>query len=118
MSISRGDVVLVNVPFVTRPGSKLRPTLVVQNDRNNARMANTIVATITTNTGRSAEPTQVLIDPDSPEGKPSGLIQLSVVSCENLITIRQDNIFKKIGRLSDAQMHSVEQALKASLALS
>jgi hypothetical protein len=46
---------------------------------------------------RSAEPTQVLIDPDSPEGKQSGLIQLSVVSCENLITIRQDNILKKIG---------------------
>jgi mRNA interferase MazF len=89
MSVARGDVVILNAPFVTRPGSKLRPMLVVQNDRNNARMANTILATITTNISRSAEPTQVLIDPQTPEGRISGLLSRSVVSCENLLTVRQ-----------------------------
>ena len=48
MSLQRGDVVLATLPFVTRPGSKLRPVLVIQNDANNARMQNTIVAFITT----------------------------------------------------------------------
>ena len=57
MSVKRGDVVLLNAPFVTRPGSKIRPMLVVQSDRNNARMQNTILAAITTNVSRSAEPT-------------------------------------------------------------
>jgi mRNA interferase MazF len=92
--------------------------LVVQNDHNNARMANTILATITTNIGRSAESTQVLIDPQSSEGKSSGLLSLSVVSCENLITVGRDHIVRKIGRLTVPQMQLVDQALKASLALS
>jgi mRNA interferase MazF len=118
MNIARGDVVILDAPFVTRPGSKLRPMLVVQNDRNNARMANTILATITTNIGRSAEPTQVLIDPQSTEGRNSGLLSLSVVSCENLLTVRRDRIVRKIGRLTEPQMQLVDQALKASLALS
>lgn len=47
MTIKRGDVVLIDAPFITRPGSKIRPMLVVQNDTNNARMANTIVANCT-----------------------------------------------------------------------
>ena len=42
MSVQRGDVVLINAPFVTRPGSKIRPMLVIQNDTNNQRMGNTI----------------------------------------------------------------------------
>lgn len=117
MTISRGDVVIVNAPFVTRPGGKVRPMLVVQNNRNNARMANTILAMITTNTSRSNEPTQVLIDPQTKTGKPSGLLSVSVVSCENLLTARQANVKKKIGRLSDELMQLVDAALKDSLAL-
>jgi len=117
MTVSRGDVVLLNAPFVTRPGSKLRPMVVVQNDQNNSRMANTILATVTTNTSRSDESTQVLIDPQTTEGKASGLLSLSVVSCENLLTVRQIHVLKKIGHLSDPQMQSVDQALKASLSL-
>ena len=114
----RGDVVILNVPFVTRPGSKLRPMLVVQNDRNNARMANTILATITTNIGRSAESTQVLINPGTSEGKSSSLLSYSVIGCENLIMVRRAHIVRKIGRLTDSQMQLVDQALKASLGLS
>ncbi len=117
MTISRGDVVILNAPFLTRPGSKLRPMLVVQNDRNNARMANTILATITTNISRWGEPTQVLIDPGTPDGKGSGLLSPSVVSCENLVTVRQAHIVRKIGQLSNTTMQSVDLALKASLAL-
>ena len=117
MTVSRGDVVILNAPFVSRPGSKLRPMLVVQNDRNNARMTNTILTTISTNTSRSAEATQVIVDPQSPEGKSSGLVSLSIVSCENLLTVDRSHIIKKIGRLSDAQMQAVDQALKVSLAL-
>ncbi len=117
MTISRGDVVILNAPFVTGAGSKLRPMLVVQNDRNNGRMANTILATITTNKSRSNEPTQVLIDPRTQEGKSSGLLAPSVVSCENIITVRQAHIVRKIGRLTSQQMQLVNDALKSSLEL-
>jgi PemK-like, MazF-like toxin of type II toxin-antitoxin system len=45
---------------------KVRPALVVQNDRDNARMTNTIVAQISENTARFNEPTQHLIELANP----------------------------------------------------
>ncbi len=117
MSVQRGDVVLLSAPFTSRTGAKTRPMLVVQNDRNNARMANTILVFITTNTARASEPTQVLVDLTTPEGKASGLKQTSVVSCENILTVVQADILRTIGRLPDPLMQQVDQALKVSLAL-
>jgi mRNA interferase MazF len=117
MSVSRGDIVLVYAPFVTRRGGKTRPMLVVQNDTNNQRMQNTIVATITSNVSRAAEPTQVLVDVTTPDGRQTGLLATSVVSTENLLTIRQAHIRKTMGHLPDALMRQVDDALKASLAL-
>ena len=56
MKVKRGDVVLVDYPFTTG-GAKVRPALVVQNERDNTRMTNTIVAQISGNTARVTEPT-------------------------------------------------------------
>jgi mRNA-degrading endonuclease toxin of MazEF toxin-antitoxin module len=36
--MTRGDVVLVHVPFVGRPGGKLRPAVIVQADPLHARI--------------------------------------------------------------------------------
>jgi mRNA-degrading endonuclease toxin of MazEF toxin-antitoxin module len=47
MSFNRGDTVLVNYPFAGGTGSKVRPALVVQCDRNNQRLHNTVIAQIT-----------------------------------------------------------------------
>jgi mRNA interferase MazF len=91
--------------------------LVVQNDSNNARMANTILAFITTNLARAAEPTQVLVDVLTPDGRQSGLKQNSVVSCENLLTARQSDILHTIGHMPSGLMQRVDVALKVSLAL-
>jgi mRNA interferase MazF len=117
MTLRRGDVVLLQAPFASRAGAKTRPMLVVQNDANNARMANTILVFITTNLSRASEPTQVLIDVQTADGQISGLKKNSVVSCENILTVVQGDIQRTIGRLPDALMGLVDQALKASLAL-
>ncbi len=117
--MSRGDVVLVNHPFASGTGSKVRPAVVVQCDRNNGRPDKTIVAQITSRTRLArTEPTHLLIDVDSPDGKAAGLLNDSAVSCENLFTIRQDAIVRTIGQLSDDVMTRVDQCLKASLELS
>jgi mRNA-degrading endonuclease toxin of MazEF toxin-antitoxin module len=49
-------VLLVHFPFTSASGVKVRPALVVQNDRNNHRLTNVIVAAVTTTTHRSGEP--------------------------------------------------------------
>jgi mRNA interferase MazF len=117
MSVRRGDIVLLQAPFTSRTGAKTRPMLVVQNDPNNARMANTILAFITSNTSRSSEPTQVLIDVHIDDGRLCGLRQTSVVSCENILTVVQADILQTIGSLPASLMAQVDAALKVSLAL-
>ena len=78
MKVRRGNV-LVDYPFGKGGGSKVRPALIVQNDRDNRRLTNTIVAQITSITRRAAESTQLAIELATPEGRQSGLRQDSIV---------------------------------------
>jgi mRNA interferase MazF len=72
--MQRGDIVIVAFPYVTGGGGKNRPALVVQCDRDNQRLSNTIVVMITGNTRYAqTEPTQLLIDPSTHDGQSSGL---------------------------------------------
>jgi mRNA interferase MazF len=71
---------------------KIRPVIVVQCDVCNQKMANTIVAMITTNLSRSFEASCLLIDINGPEGQQSGLLHSSVVNCNTLTTIRQSGL--------------------------
>jgi mRNA-degrading endonuclease toxin of MazEF toxin-antitoxin module len=52
MSVVRGDVVLAWFPFASGAGGKRWPCVVVQNDEDNRRLANTMVVQITTNLAR------------------------------------------------------------------
>ena len=46
---SRGNLVVIDFPYSDGSGSKVRPSLIVQNDADNKRLRNTIVAMITGN---------------------------------------------------------------------
>jgi mRNA interferase MazF len=116
MSVHRGDVVIVDWPFVGG-GSKPRPALVVQNDRDNNRLTNTVVAMITSRTHRAHEPTQLLIDIATPEGKQTGLHRSSVVNCVNMFTVEQAKILHVIGTMPATLMQQVDGCLKAALDL-
>lgn len=115
MKVQRGDVILVHYPFSSGAGSKIRPALVVQNNRNNQRLTNIIVAAITTTTHRSGEPSQLLIKLGAPTGQQSGLIKDSVVTCENLVTIEEGLVLRKIGILPNDAMAQINDCLKAAL---
>ncbi len=114
---SRGDVVLVDYPFSSGGGFKRRPALVVQNDRDNARLTNTIIAMITSHTARVYEARQLLIDISTPEGQRSGLRQDSAVICTNLFTIEKRLVLQRIGVLSGNLMSQIDACLKATLEL-
>jgi len=112
----RGDVVIVDFSPMN-PTAKVRPAIVVQNDVDNARMANTIVVQITSNTSRSHESTQLLIDQSHPDWVLSGLRLPSVINASNLATVSRLQVTHAIGRLSPATMANVDQCLKAALGL-
>lgn len=113
MTVQRGDIVIIDMPFASGSGSKVRPVLVLQNDRDNARLTNTIVAMITRSV--RSEPTQLLLDPGTPEGKQSGVLAPSAVNCSNLFTIEQRLVRRKIGTLSVELWPRIEACLREAL---
>jgi mRNA interferase MazF len=115
VKVTRGDVVLVDYPF-TAGGAKVRPALVVQNDRDNARMANTVVAQISGNTARVSEATQHLIELAADPG--CGLTRDSALIATNLLTMRQSDILRVLGTLSAATMAQIDECLRVALGLS
>ena len=113
-SIHRGDVVVVDFA-PTQPNAGVRPALIVQNDRDNARMQNTIVAQITSNISRANEPTQSLIDQNHPDWQQSGLHRPSVVNASSLGYVKTQHVLRVIGSLSPGTMLQINDCLKAAL---
>ncbi len=82
-----------------------RPAVIVQADRNNARLSSVIVAQITSNVARAEhEPTQFLIQRGTPAARAAGLLTDSAIKCETLATISKRRIIKRIGHLLPEQM--------------
>ena len=118
MNVKRGDVVLVDYPYTKGGGTKVRPALVIQNDKDNQRIVNTIIAQITGTIHRaSTEPTQLLVDVTTSEGRQSGLKQTSAVNCLNLFTIHQQDVLGKLGSLSPLLMKRIDDCVKVALEL-
>lgn len=118
MRVQRGDVVLAVFPFATGTAAKKRPVLVIQADSYNRSMHNAVVAEITSNTTRAADPAHLLVDVTSSDGQPTGLLRNSVVSCLNLATVHESRFDRVIGSFSTALMDQIDACLKTALGLS
>ncbi len=116
MNIRRGDVVLADYSHAL-VGTSLRPVLVVQSDFYNQRLTNTVIAQITSTLKRASEPAHFAIDVSTPEGKQSGLLRNSVVSCYNLNTVNEQRIKRVVGRLSAGMMRQIDACLRVALGL-
>jgi mRNA interferase MazF len=113
----RGDVVRVDFPFTDVAGGKKRPAVVVQNDRDNQKIKKTVIAMVTGNLSRLGDTSHLLIDPATADGASAGLNGPSLVSCNNLYTVEQDCILRKLGYLSDGLKQKLNDCLKAALQL-
>jgi mRNA-degrading endonuclease toxin of MazEF toxin-antitoxin module len=108
--MKRGGVVILEVLFSDRQGSKVRPALIVQSDFLNERLADTIIAIISSSSRRfTGSASQLRIDPTSAAGKSSGLRSLSALQCENLVAVDNSLIHANIGRLSESLMREVDK---------
>src|SRR5690242_15053119 len=104
----RGDVVIARFPFAGGGGYKVRPAIVVQCDRLNRQIHNTVLAMVTSNTRLAhLEPTQFLIDPNTADGALTGLAHISAVKCENLATVTRRDILDTVGHLSDVHVRQL-----------
>jgi mRNA interferase MazF len=112
--MKRGEVVMVDWNYSDRTGSKVRPAIVVQSDFLNSSIDDTVLIPVT-KTGRAIGVTEVLIDPAVETA--SGLRFVSVVSCNNFITIDQALVARTIGSLSAVMMKKIDACLKLALEL-
>lgn len=118
MNCQRGDIVVIDWPFSDRTGAKVRRALVVQSDDFNQQIDDTILAAVTRSSARFVgSPTQVVIDITTSDGQQSGLRQTSVIQCENLLTVDQGLVLRRIGSLSSTSLGQVNDALKVALGL-
>ena len=114
--MKRGDVIIAELLYSDRAGSKIRPAVVVSTDRNNAVIDDVILVAVSRSTRRTAF-THVFIDPATPDGQQSGLLHPSYVQCENLFTLDRKFIINTIGTLSATLQEQVDFRLEAALEL-
>ena len=115
--MNRGDVVLVRFPHPSGLRGKKRPAVVVQSDVYAGTVSTLIVAEVTKNLTMAGDPACLFIDASTAEGKATGLVRDSVVSCLVLVTVYTDTIAKVLGSLSAAMKQKLDACLKVALEL-
>lgn len=112
--LRRGDVVLVLFPHSDLRTAKVRPALVVQADDLKTGLPQCIVAMVTSRMSRAGHPSRVAVLLSTPEGTQSGLLTDSVVVTDNLATVFEREIRRRVGSLP---MTEVDISLKHTLGL-
>ena len=110
----RGEIYLTALdPAVGREIQKTRPALVIQNDVSNRLSDITIVAPITSTVRFPLNPVHVLIGADSS----TGLVVTSVALFNQIRAVDRVRLVKRLGRIDDAAMGQVDEAIMISLGL-
>src|SRR5207248_10381638 len=115
--MNRGDVVLVRFPHPTGLRGKKRPAVVVQSDAYTGAIGTLVVAEVTKNLTMAGDPACLFIDTSTPEGRATGLVRDSVVSCLVLMTVSADTGIPVLGTLSTTLKQKLDASLKAALGL-
>lgn len=113
MNIKRGDIYYADLsPVVGSEQGGIRPVLIVQNDIGNRFSPTVIAAAITSQRDKAKLPTHIQLN-----SVDSGLARESIVLLEQIRTIDKQRLKEKLGRLDEASMELVNQALSISFGL-
>lgn len=113
MNIKRGEIFLANLePIKGSEQGGTRPVLIIQNDISNKHSPVTIVGAITSKIFEKEYPTNVFISKDD-----SGLDKDSTIMLNQIRTIDNSRLMKKIGILDNFTMNKVDLAIKISLGI-
>ena len=112
-NVKRGDIFYADLsPVVGSEQGGTRPVLIVQNDTGNKHSPTVIAAAITSQTGKAKLPTHISLT-----GREVGLTKDSVVLLEQIRTIDKKRLRGKMGRLDDASMQQINEAISVSFGL-
>lgn len=113
MVVKRGDIFYADLsPVVGSEQGGVRPVLIVQNDVGNKYSPTVIIAAVTSQINKAKLPTHVEISAND-----FGLAKDSVILLEQIRTVDKRRLREKIGKVNDALMHRVNDALAVSLGI-
>jgi len=115
--MNRGDVILVRFPHPSGLRGKKRPAVVVQSDAYAGAVSTLVVAEVTKNLTMAGDPACLFIDTNTLEGRATGLVRDSVVSCLLLATVDTDTVAHVLGTLSATMKQKLNDCLRAGLGL-
>ncbi len=113
MIIKKGDIFLANLePVKGSEQGGIRPVLIIQNNISNKYSPVTIIAAITSKVYEKEFPTNIFISK-----KDSGLDKDSTIMLNQIRTIDNSRLIKRISSLDNFTMNQVDMAIKISLAI-
>ncbi|MEK6933728.1 MAG: type II toxin-antitoxin system PemK/MazF family toxin [Nanoarchaeota archaeon] len=113
MIIKRGDIFLANLePIRGSEQGGIRPVLIIQNDISNKHSPVTIIAAITSRIFDKEFPTNVFVSKED-----SKLDKDSTILLNQVRTIDNSRLIKRIGSLDNFIIKQVDKSLKVSLSL-
>ena len=113
-TVTKGDIVMVDVPYLDATSTVRRPALVVSDP---AQMLDVIIAGITSRIRNPLPRTHYVIDQHHPDWSVSGLRMDSAIRCDRLFTIDPVSLHRTIGHLSGRTLLEIDKRLKRALAI-
>ncbi len=111
--VKRGDIYYADLsPVVGSEQGGMRPVLIVQNDTGNKHSPTVIAAAITSQVGKARLPTHIEL-----AAQGYGLSRDSVILLEQIRTIDKSRLRERMGKLDDATMNKVDNAIAVSFGL-
>ena len=111
--VKRGDIYFADLsPVVGSEQGGMRPVLIVQNNTGNRHSPTVIAAAITSQLGKARLPTHIEL-----AGASCGLSRDSIILLEQIRTLDKSRLREKMGRLDDATMTKVDNAISVSFGL-
>jgi len=112
-TVKRGDIYYADLsPVVGSEQGGVRPVLIVQNDVGNRHSPTVIAAAITSQMNKARLPTHIELS-----ARVYGLQRDSVILLEQIRTLDKRRLLEKMGRVDEAMMTQVDNALAVSFGL-
>jgi mRNA interferase MazF len=105
--LSRGEIVLIPVPFTDLTSARRRPVIVISNDQYNSSLEDIIVVAMTSNP-HSTRYSFVVTSTDLVAGT---LNRPGRVRVDNIYTLSQRIVVRRFGRVSDPILDRIRQML-------
>jgi mRNA interferase MazF len=112
--VDKGDVVLVDIPYLDAKQVVKRPALVISDS---SQMLDIVVAGITSRIRAPLPPTHYVIDNSHADWQASGLRLTSAIRCDRIFTVEHVSIHRVLGRLTPPTLLDLDRRLKLALGI-